>query len=167
MIEIGFVSIQSLNLRITLDTARPGTDASGNTTSWSVLQLEIVSTPKHKKAKRSSVMEKVSEGFVDWSQGNLQGLDSLGVHLEGTEFQRSVLATMRHVPYGATCSYSELANLSGFPNARRAVASVCARNKVPLIIPCHRIIKSDGSIGKYFYGSATKEKLLKMEASIH
>ena len=110
-------------------------------------------------------MEMVLNGILAWSHGNPQALDVLAVNLEGTEFQRKVLASMRLIPGGETRSYSELASLSGFPDAHRAVASVCARNKVPLIIPCHRIIKADGSIGKYFYGSATKAKLLKMEAA--
>ncbi len=84
-----------------------------------------------------------------------------------TEFQQGVLTTLRNVTYGKTISYGELAKLSGCPRGARAIGTVMAKNPLPLIIPCHRVIKSDGSLG-YFSGAGgvhTKQKMLTLEKS--
>lgn len=82
-----------------------------------------------------------------------------------TEFQQGVLTMLRQITYGKTISYGELAELSGCPRGARAVGTVMAKNPLPLIIPCHRVIKSDGSLG-YFSGAGgvdTKQKMLTLE----
>jgi methylated-DNA-[protein]-cysteine S-methyltransferase len=80
-------------------------------------------------------------------------------------FARKVLAACREIPSGKTVSYSHLARMIGNPRAGRAVGSVLAKNPVPLIIPCHRVIRRDGSIGNFSApgGSDTKRKLLALE----
>jgi methylated-DNA-[protein]-cysteine S-methyltransferase len=78
-------------------------------------------------------------------------------------FRRTVLSHLPEIDYGTTASYATLAKVSGNPTAVRAAASACSHNPLPLVIPCHRIVKSDGSIGKYLGGVATKESLLSME----
>lgn len=85
-----------------------------------------------------------------------------------TEFQRDVLNTLRKVPYGAICSYSRLAELSGHDGAVRAVGSALRCNSTPLIIPCHRVVLKDGSTGGFLgrrEGSdvALKRALLQLE----
>jgi len=67
-----------------------------------------------------------------------------------TPFQQHVLETCRKIPYGSTCSYAELAQLAGYPRAMRAVGNVMAMNPVPIVIPCHRILRSNGSLGGVF-----------------
>ena len=67
------------------------------------------------------------------------------------------------IPYGETRSYHEVAEMIGEPKADRAVANACASNPVPLIIPCHRVIRKDGGLGGYGLGIGRKEFLLKME----
>jgi len=80
------------------------------------------------------------------------------------EFGRKVLFTLfNEVPRGKVVSYKQLAELSGFPKAVRAVASVMAKNPFPLVIPCHRVIKSDGSLGNYGPGKKLKEHFLGQE----
>ncbi|KAA8723368.1 methylated-DNA--[protein]-cysteine S-methyltransferase [Corynebacterium phocae] len=74
-----------------------------------------------------------------------------------------VLVALTHIPYGATASYAELARTVGNPRAARAVGSACARNPVPILRPCHRVIRADGSGGAYRGGSATKRWLLDFE----
>jgi methylated-DNA-[protein]-cysteine S-methyltransferase len=83
-----------------------------------------------------------------------------------TDFQRRVLDHCRRIPYGKTVTYSQLAAKAGFPGAARAVGSVMARNRIPLVIPCHRVVASDGSLGGYSGpdGVATKKRLLEMES---
>ena len=90
-------------------------------------------------------------------------LDSLPI------FTRKVLAACRKIPSGKTVSYSQLAGMIGKPRASRAVGSALARNPIPLIIPCHRVIHSDGSLGNFsaFGGTSTKKKLLALETKMH
>lgn len=80
-------------------------------------------------------------------------------------FRRTVLDHLRDVPYGTTASYAELAAASGRPSAVRATASACASNPVPIVVPCHRVVRSDGSIGRYLGGAEAKAELLRMEAA--
>jgi methylated-DNA-[protein]-cysteine S-methyltransferase len=78
-------------------------------------------------------------------------------------FRRTVLEHLSDVPFGATASYASLASLSGNPKAIRAAASACSHNPIPLVLPCHRIVKSDGSIGRYLGGDDRKRQLLDLE----
>lgn len=85
---------------------------------------------------------------------------------EFSEFQRCVLLACRHeLPHGATVTYGELARLSGHPGAARAVGSVMAKNRLPLIVPCHRVVRSDHSLGGFSApgGIDTKRRLLDLE----
>lgn len=81
----------------------------------------------------------------------------------GTEFQKRILDACRSIPHGTTVSYSDLAARAGNPPAIRAAASVMARNRLPLVIPCHRVIKADGSIGGFGGSVPMKEHLLLLE----
>ena len=82
-----------------------------------------------------------------------------------TEFQRTVYENCRRIPYGATASYAELAEQVGCPNAARAVGTCMAKNRIPLIIPCHRVVRTDGVIGNFSApgGRETKRLLLEFE----
>jgi methylated-DNA-[protein]-cysteine S-methyltransferase len=82
-----------------------------------------------------------------------------------TVFQRRVVKHCRAIAYGKTRSYGELAALSGSPRAARAVGNTMALNRLPIIVPCHRVINSDGSVGNYsgLDGQRTKIRLLSME----
>jgi methylated-DNA-[protein]-cysteine S-methyltransferase len=84
-----------------------------------------------------------------------------------TDFQGRVLKACREIPYGKTITYGELAVAAYTPRAARAVGNCMAGNRVPLIIPCHRVVRAGGDIGPYSAagGSATKRRLLQMEAA--
>jgi len=80
-----------------------------------------------------------------------------------TAFSRRLAAAMRAIPYGEVVSYGELAALSGHPNAQRAAGSVCANNRFPLVVPCHRVVAANG-IGRYgASGVGYKRRLLELE----
>lgn len=79
-------------------------------------------------------------------------------------FRREVLEHLRHVAYGRTASYADLAVLAGRPRAVRAVGTACATNPLPIIVPCHRVLRSDGGLGGYLGGVEVKRGLLAMEA---
>lgn len=81
----------------------------------------------------------------------------------GTPFQLKVWAYVRSIPSGEVRSYQQVARAIGHPSATRAVASACARNDIALIIPCHRVVRSDGSLGGYRWGINRKRALLESE----
>lgn len=80
-------------------------------------------------------------------------------------FRRTVLGHVRDIAYGATESYAQVASAAGNPRAVRAVGSACSHNPVPLVVPCHRVVRRDGTIGDYLGGSEVKAALLAMEAA--
>ncbi|MCL4451007.1 MAG: methylated-DNA--[protein]-cysteine S-methyltransferase [Candidatus Thermoplasmatota archaeon] len=91
---------------------------------------------------------------------------NLPVDVHGTEFQRRVWAAISRIPYGETKSYNGIAEEIGMPKAYRAVANACGANPVPLIVPCHRVIRKDGSLGGYGMGIERKKYLLEMEKTV-
>ena len=83
--------------------------------------------------------------------------------LEGTEFQRKAWQAMRKIPFGETISYGDQARKVGKPKAYRAVGSANGKNPIPIIVPCHRVLASDGSLGGYSLGLSMKRQLLALE----
>ena len=86
------------------------------------------------------------------------------VSLRGTPFQERVWAALTGIPYGETISYGELARRVGQPTAARAVGSASGRNPVPIVIPCHRVVRSGGALGGFSCGLELKERLLALES---
>jgi AraC family transcriptional regulator of adaptative response/methylated-DNA-[protein]-cysteine methyltransferase len=84
----------------------------------------------------------------------------------GTPFQERVWQALKRIPYGETRSYTQVAESISAPTAVRAVASACARNRVSLVIPCHRVVRGTGALGGYRWGLARKERLLAREHGI-
>lgn len=80
------------------------------------------------------------------------------------EFRRTVQRLLPSIAYGHTVSYTELATLAGRPQAVRAAASACATNPLPVVVPCHRVLRTDGSLGGYLGGLAAKRALLDLES---
>lgn len=95
--------------------------------------------------------------------GELREFD-VPLALEGTEFQRRVWNALRGIPYGETISYLQLAERIGNPKAVRAVGLANGSNPIPIIVPCHRVIGSDGSLTGFGGGLSTKKKLLELES---
>lgn len=87
------------------------------------------------------------------------------MNLIGTEFQIKVWEEIKKIPKGETRSYKEIAIAIGSPKASRAVANACGKNPYPILIPCHRVIRSDGSLGGYsgLGGSGKKKHLIEKE----
>ncbi len=87
----------------------------------------------------------------------------LPLDIRATAFQRQVWEKLRAIPYGQTVSYGEVAKALGKPGAVRAVGRACATNPVALVIPCHRVVREDQSLGGYRWGLERKQKLLDRE----
>jgi methylated-DNA-[protein]-cysteine S-methyltransferase len=97
--------------------------------------------------------------------GELEALERISVRPRGTEFQRAVWKALREIPVGETWSYATLADRVGAPGAVRAAGTANGANPACLVIPCHRVIRSDGAIGGYGGGVHRKEWLLDHERS--
>ena len=93
------------------------------------------------------------------------GIKINNIKLQGTKFQIKVWSELKKIPAGKTKTYKEIAIITGHPKAARAVANACKRNPYPINIPCHRVIRSDGSLGGYSApgGISKKKQLLKFE----
>ncbi len=104
------------------------------------------------------------EALVQYLSGQQVTLN-LPLDIQATAFQRRVWEALQAIPYGETRSYAELAAAIAQPKAVRAVASACAANPVALVIPCHRVIRGDGSLSGYRWGLERKEVLLAQEAN--
>jgi AraC family transcriptional regulator, regulatory protein of adaptative response / methylated-DNA-[protein]-cysteine methyltransferase len=108
-------------------------------------------------------------GLKSWVDALLEHMrgknpdSSLPIDIRATAFQRQVWTYLQSIPFGATKSYGQVAKAIGRPSAVRAVARACATNPVPLVIPCHRVVRGDGSMGGYRWGIERKRTLLEME----
>lgn len=99
----------------------------------------------------------------NYFNGSLREFHQKIVFLQGTDFEKNVWLCLSEVPYGETRTYKWLADRIGKPKASRAVGQALGKNPIPIVIPCHRIIESDGSIGGYSSGVDIKRRLLEME----
>lgn len=89
----------------------------------------------------------------------------VSLDLRGTEFQQKVWRELRDIPSGETATYTEIANRLGQPMAVRAIAGACAANPVAVLVPCHRVVRSDGQLAGYRWGIERKRALLEREAN--
>ena len=101
--------------------------------------------------------------LTEYFDGERKDFD-LPLSLAGTEFQLRVLDELRHIPYGETTSYGDIAARIGKPKAMRAVGAANGRNPIPIIVPCHRVIGSSGDLTGFGGGLDAKQALLQLEA---
>lgn len=106
---------------------------------------------------------RLSAAVAAYFDGDLRGLDDLPVSQPGGAFHQAAWKIMREVAPGETITYAELASRAGNPNAVRAAGSACARNLIAPIVPCHRVVRTGGTLGGYYYGLPTKQWLLAHE----
>lgn len=117
-------------------------------------------------------LKRGDQDFSVWINRALQfvacpdGLWDLPVDIRGTAFQESVWRLLCEIPLGETRSYREVAEAIGKPRAVRAVASACAANPTALVVPCHRVLRSDGGLGGYRWGEARKRDILQHEQDL-
>ena len=114
----------------------------------------------------AGVESEAKRALTAYFAGDVGALDSLPVATGGTEFQRSVWAALRAIPTGETISYGELARRIGNPKAVRAVGLANGANPIGIVVPCHRVIGSDGGLGGYGGGVERKAWLLKHEGAL-
>lgn len=122
-------------------------------------QLKIINEP-------NSVLNRLLKMLDAYFSGEPESFPIPFTFFTGTDFQHNVWQAVRRIPYGQTRSYGELAQELGRPNAMRAVGAANGANPIPIVIPCHRVIQSDGRLGGYAGGLNLKDELLRLEGSV-
>lgn len=111
-------------------------------------------------------VEKMARALSDYFTGRPIAIDWQKLDLTGlTPLQREVLRTVAAIPFGAVRSYGEIARMVGRPKAGRFVGSVMALNPFPILIPCHRVVRKDGSVGGFGGGPVLKKAMIEMESA--
>lgn len=108
----------------------------------------------------------LSKPVRDYFDGNLAALDGLAVHQPAGPGRQRLWEQMRAIPAGATLSYTQLAARAGIPHAPRAAGAACAANLIAPVVPCHRVLRTDGTLGGYYYGLERKRWLLRHEGAL-
>lgn len=104
--------------------------------------------------------------LMEYLRGERRSFDLVLAFPEQPPFRRRVLRELARIPYGETVSYGRLAERCGRPGAARAVGNAVGRNPVPVVLPCHRVVRSDGSPGDYGGGRERKRRLLRLEGAL-
>lgn len=124
---------------------------------------ELVRTLGPRVAEDSTILRNAVKQLGEYFSGRRRSFD-LPLDLRLIRgFRREVVAQLADIPFGERASYGQVAEMVGNPLAARAVGSACANNPVPIILPCHRVVKADGSIGNYGGGVDFKRYLLNLE----
>ena len=118
--------------------------------------------PKAEISSAGDSFELWVKEIVQRVEGNPPRLE-LPLDLQATAFQRRVWQELQRIPRGSTRTYTQVARALGNPKAVRAVARACATNPVSIVVPCHRVIREDGSLAGYRWGLSRKEQLLAQE----
>lgn len=121
-------------------------------------------TTKVNLANHSATVLRGASQLLEYLEGNRTVFDLALDLSRGTDFQQRVWRYLLQIPFGHTCSYGDIASSLGREGSERAVGTANGKNPIAIIVPCHRVITSTGSLGGYFYGTEMKRRLLEMEA---
>ena len=123
----------------------------------------LKNNPAEMQTSSDPLVEKACKQFDEYFSGKRKTFELPLSPEGGTPFQQTVWKQLQEIPYGKTISYAQLAEAIGNPKACRAVGSANGKNPISIIIPCHRVIASDGSLGGYSSGLVAKKQLLDLE----
>jgi AraC family transcriptional regulator of adaptative response/methylated-DNA-[protein]-cysteine methyltransferase len=138
------------------------------TTQRGICMVELGDDPRALETKLRTEfpraeLERVDAGRDEFLAPRVRAVADVLADLIGTAFQKKVWDALMKIPRGETRSYAELAAQLGAPRGARAVASACAHNRVAILVPCHRVVRGDGSLGGYRWGLPLKQQLLERE----
>ena len=162
MVEIAFTSYMSPSGKILIASSERGVCKIAFSADENKFVHDVSSQFHSDVIRDGARLHSVIELLDSYFRGN-PIRTRITLDLRGTDFQRRVWSEVLKIPYGKTRAYSEIAYAIGRPSAWRAVGNAVGSNPVPLIIPCHRVVRSDGSLGGYAYGISLKKELLEME----
>lgn len=129
-------------------------------TNWTAIQF-----PNKNVIENPKALDNVINQLKKYFTGKLKKF-SLPLDLQSSPFYKKVLMAVKNIPYGKTASYKQIANRIDNPKAARAVGNANANNPIPIIIPCHRVVASDWSLGGYGGGLTMKRWLLELEGAL-
>lgn len=112
--------------------------------------------------KQTPILKKTEKEIIEYLEGTRREF-TIPLERKGTKFQEEVWAALTKIPYGKTVTYQEIAQQTEKKKAYRAVGNTIHNNPIPIIIPCHRVISKNGTLGGYRFGTSIKEKLLEIE----
>ena len=128
-----------------------------------VESIELVDEIDYKN-ERSKLSDKIFDQIDKYLKGEVKKFDIYDkLEITGTDFQKSIWQDLINIPYGETRTYKDIAQKINNPKALRAVGTAIGKNPFFIIIPCHRVIRSNGKMGGFAYGLDVKEKLLDLE----
>lgn len=131
-----------------------------------IIRVFLPNSPTPRLMPRETpLLKRASEEILEYLSGTRRCFD-LPLAPEGTGFQRQVWQALLEIPFGETRSYRQMAAQVGCPGGSRAVGSAAGRNPLPILIPCHRVIAADGSLGGYSGGTELKKALLTLESYV-
>ena len=139
---------------------------AANLSSIKSLRESLSDEDFRRKIKSVSKIPVISQLISDYFDGDVNALNAIAVRQPGGTFSQSAWKAMKKIKPGNVISYADLARRAGSPAAVRAAGSACAKNAIVLIVPCHRIVKTGGLLGKYAYGLSKKEWLLRHEGAL-
>lgn len=149
---------------LTLIAENDSVIAAGFTPDATPLRARL--SPRHRAADVVDRRElgDITAAIEAYFAGDVRAIDRLPVGQPGGPFVTEAWQALRDIPAGTTLTYTQLAGRAGRPAAVRAAGSACARNLIAPIVPCHRALRSDGSLGGYYWGLPVKRWLLAHEA---
>lgn len=128
-----------------------------------IKKIELVEEIE-RPSEESEIFNVFKSEILEYLTGKRKTFSRLDLlDLRGTDFQKSVWKALLKIPYGKTCSYKDLSKMISKPKAMRAVGTAVGKNPFLIIIPCHRVIKNNGTLGGFAYGPHVKKALLKIE----
>ncbi|MFE2957361.1 methylated-DNA--[protein]-cysteine S-methyltransferase [Nocardia tengchongensis] len=139
--------------------------ASGWTADPEELRALIHPSIRPAELRARDSLGAVSRAIIDYHAGDLTAIDAVTVRQVSGPFLTHAWEILRKVPAGDPVTYTDFATISGRPAATRAAANACARNAAALFVPCHRVIRTDGSLGGFRYGLPIKRWLLDHESA--
>lgn len=153
-------------LRWSLVSPSPDTDLYISANDRGICEVAFAATvpePTGNRADDDPLIREAARQLELYFDGRLHNFE-LSLEMRGTDFQVRVWGALRQIPYGETRSYAELAALVASPKGFRAVGAANGRNPIPIVVPCHRVIESNGGLGGFSCGIAYKKRLLDLES---
>ncbi|SDM37754.1 methylated-DNA--[protein]-cysteine S-methyltransferase [Microbacterium azadirachtae] len=120
---------------------------------------------KHRPSEVTEGRTAAADAVAAYYAGDLSAIDTVAVHQFGTDMQTAGWEALRRIVPGEPLTYTEFAVALGKPGAVRPAASICARNAPALFVPCHRVLRTDGTLGGFAWGEDVKRRLLDREAA--
>lgn len=167
LLEVSYRMVDSPVGRLLLATTRQGlVRVAFETEGFDAVLVSLATSLSPRVLEDPGALDPVALELEEYFAGGRQKFDLPLDHSLSAGFRLTVHQLLPEIAYGHTWSYQEMAARAGNPRAVRAVGTACGRNPLPLVVPCHRVLRSDGSLGGYLGGLSAKHHLLELEHTV-